>query len=378
VIAAVWVFGVVLCVHTLSAAAGATGTFFELPQFEPGRVFESLMITLVLAFGLMLLLAQFRSVFRNNDPYGLAIRPLVVGIAGDSGSGKDTLSTALARVFGENEVVAVSGDDYHTWERGSPLWKIWTHLNPSANQLSRLAEDLRTLVHGGAIQCRSYDHATGRFDPRRKKRHNDVVLVSGLHTLYSPQLREVLDVKIYLDMAEDLRRHLKIQRDTIERNHPLEAVLASIDRRLPDYLKFIAPQQEQADLVFRLAQADSLDLSTLPPAQPVPLRLEARTRRGLKFDELSRLLTAFCWCETSLTQGNAGEMVFAFEGGDLQPEDVEQIVALLIPDCEELIALHPSFQGGVTGMMQVLVLMQVETNRRNAPFAVSRRSAELG
>jgi hypothetical protein len=69
-----------------------------------------------------------------------------IGIAGDSGAGKDTLSNALEGLFGEYSVTKISGDNYHLYSRGEPVWDLITHLNPKANDLKKSSSDLATLI----------------------------------------------------------------------------------------------------------------------------------------------------------------------------------------------------------------------------------------
>jgi uridine kinase len=123
-----------------------------------------------------------------------------------------------------------------------------THLNPMANNLERFTLDLINLTNNKYIYTRRYDHKTGKYSKPLKMSSNDFILVSGLHALYTPILRECYDLKIYLDIDENLRQLLKIKRDSIERGHSLEKILESITRRENDAKKFIYPQSEHCDI----------------------------------------------------------------------------------------------------------------------------------
>ena len=83
--------------------------------------------------------------------FRLSRKPFVIGIAGDSGSGKDTLNDAITDLFGTNAVASLSGDDYHLWDRNKPSWQAMTHLNPMANDLERYANDLVSLIDGNDV-----------------------------------------------------------------------------------------------------------------------------------------------------------------------------------------------------------------------------------
>ena len=116
--------------------------------------------------GLLIAIQILREGIRENDYYRLGNKPLVLGIAGNSGVGKSTFSKGLATVFGERSLVEVSGDDYHNWERTSPMWKTLTHLDPKANRLFELVRDVQSLMDGDVVKARRYDHITGRFLPK--------------------------------------------------------------------------------------------------------------------------------------------------------------------------------------------------------------------
>jgi uridine kinase len=364
VLPGVWVFGSLLAVHTVLTASGARVLGLGVPALPMPEAVHSLALTTVFSLGLLLAASMFKHAFADNDPYQFARGPIVIGIAGASGAGKDTLSNALARVFGEHEVVAVSGDDYHKWERGSHMWRSWTHLHPDANHLREFTDDVRSLAQGRSISCRYYDHGTGRFEPRRSKRGNDLVLVSGLHALFGPELRDVLDVKVYLDMDPDLVRFFKVARDTTARNQALGEIVRSMERRQPDLERYIEPQAQHADLVLRLEPREPEILARAEAGTRIPMRLHARVRNGVGLERLCRFLTVTCFSLAEVERfDGSGVSHFVFEGDDVQGEDIAELVPLLIPHHAELLAERPTFAEGVTGIMQLLVLLEVSALR---------------
>jgi uridine kinase len=94
--------------------------------------------------------------------------------------------------------------------------------------------------------CRRYDHGTGLFTARTRLECNDAVLVSGLHTLYQPALFNLFDLKVYLEVDEELRRAWKVARDTKKRGHSPDTVIRSIERRMPASERVIACTPESA------------------------------------------------------------------------------------------------------------------------------------
>jgi uridine kinase len=201
---------------------------------------------------------------------------------------------SIAGMVGPASATHLSGDNYHNWDRQEPMWRVLTHLNPHANDLAAFAKDVIHLIDGRGIHARRYDHATGRKTEPAPIKPAQFVLASGLHALWSPALTRRYDLRIYLDMEEQLRRRLKIRRDTTQRGHDLVEVLETIERRAPDADRYIRPQAQTADLVFRLEarHPSLLDDNTLGEA--LPLRLIVRVRPGESLTAVSRLLTSLC------------------------------------------------------------------------------------
>lgn len=189
---------------------------------------------------------------------------LVIGIAGDSCSGKTTLCNLVEKLLGHASVLVWSGDNYHVAERADPLWQKTTHLDPTVNRLSDYAKDLETLKHGQAITSPIYDHTIGKFTLPQTFDSRPIILANGLHTLYTPELREVCDIKIYLEMDDRLRERLKINRDINERGYTKEKAIAQLSRRMNDSERFIKSQKEYADIIIRLSSLESLDENSSP------------------------------------------------------------------------------------------------------------------
>jgi uridine kinase len=296
-------------------------------------------------------------------------RPLLFGIAGDSGSGKDSLALAIAGLFGEQAVASVSGDDYHNWDRGRPMWSVVTHLNPRANNLQRMADDVLMLASGLTMNARHYDHKTGRFTKPRRISFNDVIIVSGLHTLLVPSLRRNFDVSIFLGMDEELRRYFKIRRDIGDRGHSPAHVVAAIERRVADADLFISPQREYADVIFSLNPVDRVQLADPLKHREVRLKLVVLLRKNLSCEALVRALIGLCGLRVDATFLKGSELVELVVDGDVDSEDIAFAAGILIPDIEELISLEPKWEGGMTGIMQLISLAQ-------AAYAI--RSVDLG
>ncbi len=305
----------------------------------------------------VLCLSMYIKGIRNNDYFRLSRKPLAIGISGDSGSGKDTLSGILAGLFSANAVTSVSGDDYHKWDRYAPMWKVLTHLDPRANKLQQFQRDILALIDGKSILSRHYDHATGRFTKSLSFYKNDVILISGLHVLYLPQLRDKLDIKIYLQMDEALRCFFKLRRDVLQRGHTEEKVNDAIARRMPDAQAYLYPQAEYADIIFSLEPLKPELLSDYTQDNLIPLRLRVIIKQVFYYEEFTRLLIGMygMWVDTSLSRD--GSKVELLIDGEITAEDIAMIAKTLVPHMDELLDAFPKWQSGVAGIMQIIVLM---------------------
>lgn len=294
---------------------------------------------------------------RRSDYFRLSRRPLVLGIAGDSGSGKDTLALAVAGLFGGESVTHVCGDDYHKWDRHAPMWQALTHLDPRANNLHQFASDVTALLDGKAITCRRYDHEHGVFSRGVRMKRNDCIIVSGLHVLYVPEVRRQLDLSIFLAMDDGLRQQLKVNRDVHERQRDEGAVRASIERRRPDAEQFIQPQSEQADLVFSLQPAEGVsDAESIAQSR---YRLHVHLRQGLHYEDLVRSLIALCGLQVDYAiDGRSGSAEMTIQG-DVAAGDIALAAQDTMTKMEELVSESPRWMDGMLGIMQLVTLRQM-------------------
>lgn len=176
----------------------------------------------------------------------------VIAIAGDSGSGKTTFCQLIRPFFLFDKVLEFETDRYHKWERGNEHWKQISHLHPEANYLEKLEEDTFNLKIGNAVVSVDYDHSTGKFTAPQTIEPKENILLCGLHTMYSKHLRNLTDLKIYIDTIDELKLEWKLERDVKQRGHTPNTVYKAIEDRKHDYNSFISPQKDYADIVVQL------------------------------------------------------------------------------------------------------------------------------
>ena len=178
-------------------------------------------------------------------------RPVLLGLAGDSASGKSTLSRGIEYILGTERVGRVCTDDYHRFDRATRAELGVTPLSPQANLLDLLEEHLRELAAGRGISKPIYDHATGTFMPEEIVEPGEIVIVEGLLPLAARGPRDAIDVAVFLEPQEELRRRWKIERDVSQRGYTPDQVLAEIGKREADAAQHVRPQRDFADIIVR-------------------------------------------------------------------------------------------------------------------------------
>jgi phosphoribulokinase len=261
-------------------------------------------------------------------------RPVLLGLAGDSASGKSTLSRGIEYVLGAERVGRVCTDDYHRYDRGERARLGVTPLAPHSNRMELLEEHLRELAAGRPISKPIYDHTTGTFLPEEKVEPGEIVIVEGLLPLAARGPRDAIDVAVFLEPDEELRRRWKVERDVSQRGYTEAEVRSEIDRREADAARYVRPQRDFADIIVhfyrREGAADDTHLScrlTIRPTLPYP------GLRELVGSLSGRGLEPIRW---SLATDRRGPMSVLDVDGECPPEvgaDIEEVVwSYLHPD----------------------------------------------
>ena len=176
---------------------------------------------------------------------------MLLGLAGDSAAGKSTFCRGIEYILGEDRVVRICTDDYHRYDRATRASMGVTPLAPEANRIDLMADHLRVLSTGTAVTTPTYDHLTGTFGPDRSVHARPFVIVEGLLPLADRRARDVIDLAVFLEPDEILRRRWKLERDVFERGYAPKEVVAEINRREPDAAAYVRPQRAFADIIVR-------------------------------------------------------------------------------------------------------------------------------
>jgi uridine kinase len=179
--------------------------------------------------------------------------PIAIGIAGGTGSGKTTVARKIVEALPEGRAVLVQHDWYYL-DRSHLSAEARSRINfdePAALDNAQLASDLRALKAGTAVECPSYDFAT---HTRRKRsvrvEPRSVVVVEGILLFAVPELREVFDLRLFVDTDDDIRLLRRIRRDVEDRGRDI----ASIERQYCDSVRpmhqlHVEPSRRHAHLI---------------------------------------------------------------------------------------------------------------------------------
>jgi uridine kinase len=178
---------------------------------------------------------------------------IVIGVAGGTGSGKTTVSSAILDRVGRDEIAYLQHDSYYR-DRSFLPPEERANANfdhPHALESELLAQHLRALKAGHAVDVPLYDftthtrrHETVRVEPRK------VILVEGILIFAEKALRELMDIKVFVDTDADVRFIRRLQRDISERGRTVESVIRQYTETVrPMHLEFVEPSKRYADII---------------------------------------------------------------------------------------------------------------------------------
>lgn len=181
------------------------------------------------------------------------MKPIIIGVAGGTASGKTTVSEAILERVGRHHIAYLEHDSYYR-DLGHLRLEERARLNfdhPDALETELLVEHLRRLQAGESIQVPDYDFATyTRTGRTRCVEPQRVILIEGILIFVDRTLREMMDVKLYVDTDADLRLIRRLQRDIGERERTLESVIRQyLETVRPMHLEFVEPSKRYADVI---------------------------------------------------------------------------------------------------------------------------------
>ncbi len=181
------------------------------------------------------------------------MKPLIIGIAGGSGSGKTTVARRVADALENASIAFIDMDAYYrnftTLSAEERKHVYWDH--PDAFDLDLFASQMAALAAGETIEKPVYDFVIhGRRTETKRVEPADVIVIDGILLFTDRRVRELCDVKVYVDADADIRLIRRIERDLISRGRPLEEILTQyLTTVRPMHLEFVEPSKRWADVI---------------------------------------------------------------------------------------------------------------------------------
>jgi phosphoribulokinase len=250
----------------------------------------------------------------------MPVRPIMIAVGGDSGTGKRTLCRGLEAIFGAGRIETLDLDDYHSLDRLQRKLVGYTATDPRASNFAAMEEDLWALREGRGIEKPIYDHTDGTFKGTERTEPHEIIVVRGLFPLYTRALRSLFDVSVWMDPQDDLKPAWKLQRDTQRRGYTEADAREEIARRAPDVAKYVTPQAKYADLTVTFYRPAAANVDSA--------KLSARIRKGGRFRALD--YAEFQSESTSIRQteqttaGGFPETIIDLDG-TIEPRLAEQV-----------------------------------------------------
>lgn len=183
----------------------------------------------------------------------LGLKPVLIGVAGGTGSGKTTVARAVAQRVSKATVAVIEQDAYYKDQSHIPLEERArvNYDHPSAFDTPLLVAHLKQLAAGEAIEKPVYNFTLHtREDYTRRIEPSDIIIIEGLLVLWEASIRELLDIKLFVDTDADVRVLRRLQRDIRERGRTLESVIEQyLSSVRPMHLEFVEPSKRYADVI---------------------------------------------------------------------------------------------------------------------------------
>ncbi|KAK1296790.1 Uridine kinase-like protein 4 [Acorus calamus] len=180
-------------------------------------------------------------------------QPFVIGVAGGAAAGKTTVCDMIIEQLHDQRVVLVSQDSFYHGLTDEELEQVYEYNfdHPDAFDTKLLLSCMENLRHGKAVDIPNYDYKTHRnVLPKRKVNPSDVIILEGILVFHDPRVRDLMNMKIFVDTDADIRLARRIGRDTVERGRDIKTVLDQYSKFVkPAFDDFILPTKKYADII---------------------------------------------------------------------------------------------------------------------------------
>lgn len=195
------------------------------------------------------------------------LRPMVIGVTGGSGSGKTTVSQDIIKRLAGESVVMVPQDAYYQdqSEKSMAERRMTNYDHPDSLDNELLISQLKQLLNRETIEQPTYDYTNHtRSSETITVEPADVIILEGVLLFTEQKLRDLLDIKVYVDTDDDLRFIRRMQRDIVERGRTVDSVVNQyMETVKPMYHQFVEPTKRYADIILPEGGANAVGIGML-------------------------------------------------------------------------------------------------------------------
>ena len=195
-------------------------------------------------------------------------KPVVIGIAGGTCSGKSSIANILIEAFRYTKSInIIKEDDYYKDQSDMPMEeRVKTNYNhPLAFDFDLMTEHIKKLINGESIEKPTYDYTVhNRSDKTEIVHPSDVLIIEGLFALYNKEIRDIEDIKIFVDTPADVRFIRRLKRDVAERARTVDNITEQyLTTVKPMHDQFLEPTKQYADIIIPQGKSNTVAIDLL-------------------------------------------------------------------------------------------------------------------
>ena len=195
------------------------------------------------------------------------MKNIIIGITGGSGSGKTYLSNKLIDIFGEQNINLIQMDSYYNDLKHLSMEEREKNNfdEPNAFDFTLLLDHLKTLDNIGNVEIPNYDYKTHtRKNETSKITHKPILIIEGIFAIYDKKVRSLMNLAVYIDIENNIRKERRIKRDMIQRERTEDSIIYQYENVVePMYKKYISPMKKKSNLILKEISEKSNEFNKL-------------------------------------------------------------------------------------------------------------------